>query len=96
MTADRKNRKRPGMFFVIRSLSAKNDGERVMDGKHCCVCGQELLAFDVYILRAQGKICSRCLLERGIPVGGKISRQAFWRGKWRSLPRPAQGLASAH
>uniref|UniRef100_I2Q5G2 Uncharacterized protein n=1 Tax=Desulfovibrio sp. U5L TaxID=596152 RepID=I2Q5G2_9BACT len=51
-----------------------------MDGRHCCVCGQKLARMDVYILRAQGKICSRCLLERGIPVGGRVSRQTLHRG----------------
>jgi hypothetical protein len=51
-----------------------------MDSRHCCVCGQEVTAMDVYILRVQGKICSQCLLERGIPVGGKVSRQWLHRG----------------
>lgn len=43
-----------------------------MDSRHCCVCGREIEALDVFILRAQGKICSRCLLDRGIPVGGPV------------------------
>ncbi|OLN25244.1 hypothetical protein DVDV_3490 [Desulfovibrio sp. DV] len=41
---------------------------------------------DVFILRAQGKICSRCVLSRGIPVSGRISRETLHRGRWRELP----------
>lgn len=49
-----------------------------MDSRHCCVCSREIASLDVYILRAQGKICSQCVLERGIPVGGPSSgRQAL-------------------
>lgn len=60
-----------------------------MDSRHCCVCGQELLYMDVYILRMQGKICSQCVLERGIPVGGKISRAALHRGASCDRPAPS-------
>ena len=49
---------------------------------------------DVYILRAQGKICSRCLLERGIPVGGRVSRQTLHRGDG-CRNRPAGDLLPA-
>jgi len=54
-----------------------------MDLRHCCVCGQSIVRMDVYILRAQGKICSSCLLERGIPVGGRVSREQLHRGEDR-------------
>ena len=57
-----------------------------MDGRHCAVCGQQLEYMDVFILRAQGKICSRCVLSRGIPVSGRISRETLHRGRWRELP----------
>ncbi|EKO39866.1 MAG: hypothetical protein B193_1427 [Solidesulfovibrio magneticus str. Maddingley MBC34] len=52
-----------------------------MDARHCAVCGNPIELMDVYILRAQGKICSRCVLSRGIPVSGRVSRQALWRGE---------------
>ena len=52
-----------------------------MDARHCAVCGNPIEFMDVYILRAQGKICSRCVLSRGIPVSGRVSRQALWRGE---------------
>jgi recombinational DNA repair protein (RecF pathway) len=55
-----------------------------MDSRHCCVCGREIASFDVYILRAQGKICSQCVVERGIPVGGPSSgRQPLPLRGWR-------------
>lgn len=54
-----------------------------MDNRHCAVCGQELEFMDVYIVRAQGRICSRCVLSRGIPVSGRISRETLRRGPWR-------------
>lgn len=53
-----------------------------MDAGHCAVCGNPIEFMDVYILRAQGKICSRCVLSRGIPVSGRVSRQTLWRGEW--------------
>jgi hypothetical protein len=62
-----------------------------MDSGHCCVCGREILYMDVYILRMQGKICSQCVLERGIPVGGKISRAALHRGAARFRERRCAG-----
>ena len=57
-----------------------------MDSRHCAVCSQELELLDVYIVRAQGKICSRCVLSRGIPVSGRISRETLRRGNCRELP----------
>ena len=57
-----------------------------MDGKHCAVCGEVLEYMDVFILRAQGKICSRCVLSRGIPVSGRISREVLHRGRWGERP----------
>ena len=70
--------------------------EVCMDAGHCAVCEKPIEYMDVYILRAQGKICSRCVLSRGIPVSGRVSRQALWRGEWAGkdcLPQPvlAQG-----
>ncbi len=56
-----------------------------MDAGHCCVCGEAIGGLDVYALRAQGKICSRCLLERCIPVGGSMSREAIWNGERRGV-----------
>ena len=57
-----------------------------MDSRHCAVCSQELEFMDVYIVRAQGKICSRCVLSRGIPVSGRISRETLHRGNYRQKP----------
>lgn len=53
-----------------------------MDAGHGAVCGNPIEFMDVYILRAQGRICSRCVLSRGIPVSGRVSRQALRRGEW--------------
>ena len=53
-----------------------------MDRRHCCVCGRMILPLDVYIWRMQGKICSQCILDREIPVGGRTSRAALRRGEW--------------
>jgi len=58
-----------------------------MDSRHCCVCGQKIRALDVYVWRVQGKICSQCILEREIPVGGRISRAALRRGEWYRVPQ---------
>ncbi|KHK03600.1 hypothetical protein NY78_1188 [Desulfovibrio sp. TomC] len=66
-----------------------------MDGKHCAVCGQQIEYMDVFILRAQGKICSRCVLSWGIPVSGRISRETLRRGAWRERPaRPRFALVA--
>ncbi len=54
-----------------------------MKGKDCCVCGQKIARLDVYIVRAQGKICSQCVLDRGIPVGGQVSRRMLRQGEER-------------
>ncbi|WP_428559592.1 MAG: hypothetical protein ACP59X_14560 [Solidesulfovibrio sp. DCME] len=51
-----------------------------MEPRHCCVCGRHIEALDIFILRVQGKICSRCVVERGIPVGGRLSRRQLLRG----------------
>jgi recombinational DNA repair protein (RecF pathway) len=56
-----------------------------MDSRHCAVCGEPIEFMDVFIVRAQGKICSRCVLSRGIPVSGLVSRQALHRGRWREM-----------
>jgi|GEM_PF-2952906 len=64
-----------------------------MDRGHCCVCGQAIGGMDVYGLRAQGKICSRCLLDRCIPVGGRMSRQALRRGE-RQGRQPGRAAAA--
>jgi recombinational DNA repair protein (RecF pathway) len=53
-----------------------------MDARHCAVCQEPIEFMDVYIQRAQGKICSRCVLSRGIPVSGRIPREVLRRGKW--------------
>ncbi|MHC1788388.1 hypothetical protein [Solidesulfovibrio sp.] len=65
-----------------------------MDSRHCAVCGQEIEFMDVFIVRAQGRICSRCVLSRGIPVSGRISRETLRRGPWRDV-RPGLRLAAA-
>lgn len=65
-----------------------------MDSKHCAVCAQPIAFMDVYIVRAQGRICSRCILARGIPLTGQVSRQELrrkawadgWAGEWSLLP----------
>ncbi len=58
-----------------------------MDARHCCVCGRELETLDVYVQRAQGKICSRCVLDRGIAIGGPREPRPVWPG--RRIARPA-------
>lgn len=64
-----------------------------MDSRHCAVCGQDMEVMDVYIVRAQGRICSRCVLSRGIPVSGRISRQVLRRGREREcIAQPGLSL----
>jgi hypothetical protein len=82
----RNNHNGPGMLLDGLPLSAGIRRGVAMDSRHCCVCGHEIMQMDVYIFRLQGKICSRCVLERGIPVGGKVSRQMLHRGTWNGAP----------
>ncbi len=64
-----------------------------MDSRHCCVCGRAIEALDVYILRAQGKICSQCVLERDIPVGGVATRRQLRQGAVNPRPLGPRPLA---
>ncbi|MEA4858563.1 hypothetical protein [Solidesulfovibrio sp.] len=65
-----------------------------MDSRQCCVCGRPIEALDIFILRAQGRICSRCVVERGIPVGGQLSRRQLHRGNLPSRPVAGKPIAA--